>query len=475
MKLTPGKFLSFCSLIFLFIHPVHSHGQAFQIDIDIHARRDSQLVVAGYYFGGLFVKDSLLLDSNGKAAFCGNQPLPQGIYQLYLNKETQYDFLVGQDQYFSITIPDGTTTPEVKGASESEKFQAYINYLAQEKARFAGLTTQLGKLSKKPDSASIIKAQIKELDESVKKYRNREGLQNKNSFYGKILLASYKIETDELPVPQKYQANDSLKWAYQYNYRKKHYWDYFDLNDLRLWHTPFVNDRLNDYFNKVLLQTPDSVLPEAVRLIEKYRSNPELFQNLTSYLLNNSIRSKVMGMENVFVALAKQYYLSGQANWADTKTLENIRREVALRENNLTGNPAPELLLEDANGEFRSLKQSPTPYTLLAFWEPGCSHCQHEIPKLYTDLFLAANPSKLSVYAVYTMTDKKEWTDFIAEHQLADWTNVWDPRQVSDMKILYDVRTTPSLFLLDKDKKIIAKQLDVAGMKHLLKVLGAMQ
>ncbi|RKD88385.1 TlpA disulfide reductase family protein [Mangrovibacterium diazotrophicum] len=475
MKLTPKRLSTFCSLILIFLLPSFGNAQAYQINIDIPAYRDSQLIVAGYYFGNLFVKDTLQLNSSGHAIFQGVKPLDEGIYQLYLNNKTSYDFLVGSDQKFNITIPAGSKKAEIKGAVESEKFQGYINFLAKQKNKFHELSDKEQRLSPKSDSLQKVKTEIQKLDKDVKKYRFQEGTKNKDNFYGKVLLAGHQVELDDSQIPPAYQARDSLKWVYEYNFRKNHYWDYFDLGDIGLWHTPFVKDRLTEYFNRVLLQSPDSVLPEAIRIIEEHRDNPELFQNLTSFLTNNSIQSKVMGMENVFVALAERYYLSGQASWADEKTLENIGREVALRKNNLVGHIAPELLLEGANGEFHSLHQSPTAYTLLVFWEPGCSHCKHEIPKLYDEIFLKAKPSQLSVYAVYTMTDKKEWTDFIDEHELNDWMNLWDPTQISDMKLLYGVRTTPSLFLLDKDKKIVAKQLDIPGMKRLLKVLNVMQ
>jgi len=453
----------------------HTRGQIVNINVNIPACRDSQVVVANYYFGGLYVKDTLQLDLNGNASYTGNEALPQGIYQLFLSQDVHYDFLVGQDQQFSLTVSPNGNKLLVKQAAETEKFQQYIDYLAQQKAKYRKLSTQLERVKQNPDSVKLLKKQIGQLDTDVRKYRFDEGMKNQNNLFGKVLLAGHQVEPDAARIPKAIQANDSLKWVYEYNFRKQHYWDYFNLGDLRLWRTPFAKERLEDYFNKVLLQSPDSVLPEAIRLIEKYRDNSEIFQNLTSFLVNNSIQSKMMGMENVFVALAKRYYLSGQANWADEKTLENMRREVGFRQNNLLGNEAPELLLEDAQGEFHSLHQCATPYTLLAFWEPGCSHCKKEIPRLYEEIFLPASPSQLSICAVYTMTDQSEWQDFVREYELNDWQNLWDPKQISDMKVLYGVRTTPSLFLLDKDKKIVAKNLDVAGMKHMLKVLNVLQ
>ncbi len=475
MNLMHKKLLSFYSLFVICFLPVVTKAQPVQITFDFPALRDSQLIVGSYYFGGLYVKDTVQLDKHGMAVLKKDSTLAQGIYQIYFNADEHYDFLLADDQQFSIKLDEGSNRPTIDGATETTQFQDYINYLAKQKARFAELSARQHQLKNQPDSLALIKNEIHQLDQDVKKYQFEKGMQNRDKLIGKVLLVNHQTELDPTQIPAKDQANDSLKWVYEYNFRKQHYWDYFDLSDLALWHTPFVKERLDEYFNKVLLQTPDSVLPETIALIEQNRDNPELFQNITSYLVNNTIQSKMMGMENVFVALAKRYYLGGQAFWADEKTMDNIRREVALRQNNLLGNKTPDLLLEDADGEFSSLYESPTPYTLLAFWEPGCNHCKKEIPKLYDELFLKASPSQLSVYAVYTMTDKKEWTDFINEHGLSGWQNLWDPKQISEMKALYGIRTTPSFFLLDKDKKIIAKQLDVAGLRHFLKVKGVIE
>ena len=50
-----------------------------------------------------------------------------------------------------------------------------------------------------------------------------------------------------------------------------------------------------------------------------------------------------------------------------------------------------------------------------------------------------------------------------------EWMNVWDPGHSSNFKIKYDARQTPGVFVLDEDKRIIAKKMDVANLKVLLK------
>jgi hypothetical protein len=65
---------------------------------------------------------------------------------------------------------------------------------------------------------------------------------------------------------------------------------------------------------------------------------------------------------------------------------------------------------------------------------------------------------------------KEEWQDFLIEHGLFGWVNVWDEHHDSRFRILYDVRTTPALFLLDENKAILGKKLTVQQIKDFMEV-----
>ena len=51
------------------------------------------------------------------------------------------------------------------------------------------------------------------------------------------------------------------------------------------------------------------------------------------------------------------------------------------------------------------------------------------------------------------------WLDFVLEHNMQKWTNVWEPFGYSHYRDKYDISSSPVLYLLDKDKKIIAKRI----------------
>ena len=72
-----------------------------------------------------------------------------------------------------------------------------------------------------------------------------------------------------------------------------------------------------------------------------------------------------------------------------------------------------------------------------------------------------------------------EWAKFIKDHDLYGWTNVHKTKEMEDadyaaqkpgFRQLYDITSTPSLYLLDKEKRIIGKKLTLLQLNDLLEV-----
>ena len=178
-----------------------------------------------------------------------------------------------------------------------------------------------------------------------------------------------------------------------------------------------------------------------------------------------------MGMDALFVDLARTYYLSGQAFWTTEESMKKIRENVLFAENNLIGKIAPDLTLENIDGEYINLHKIKSEITVLIIFEPECSHCKVFVPQFHADVYQKYKDKGLKVYAIYSMTDKEEWSDFLTKHNLYDWINVWDETHISQFKVLYDARKTPAVYVLDENKKIIAKGLSVQQINDLLKNL----
>lgn len=129
---------------------------------------------------------------------------------------------------------------------------------------------------------------------------------------------------------------------------------------------------------------------------------------------------------------------------------------------------APDMKMPSYTGEWFRLSEVSAPYTILAFWEPSCGHCKKEIPHLKSAILDQYSKYGVKVFAVYVQVDPDPWKEFIEEHQLEDFINVYDPYGSSHYRQFYHIKSTPTLFVLDKDKKIIAKKLGVEQIADFL-------
>jgi thiol-disulfide isomerase/thioredoxin len=121
---------------------------------------------------------------------------------------------------------------------------------------------------------------------------------------------------------------------------------------------------------------------------------------------------------------------------------------------------------------FRTLYQINAKYTILLFWAADCGHCQKEVPKLHESLKALKGKIDVKVFAVQTKDDLfEDWRKFLIKNKISDFINVFDPVHINDVKTKFDVTSTPLIYVLDKDKKIIAKKIASEYVADLLKEL----
>jgi thiol-disulfide isomerase/thioredoxin len=271
--------------------------------------------------------------------------------------------------------------------------------------------------------------------------------------------AMLPIEMPEYKVPAGASNPDSLKWIWNYNYNKDHFFDNIDLTDERLLRTPILYARLEAFFTNVVIQAPDSINKEIDNLIKKCESDYKIFQFVAVYLFNHFRESEIMGHDAVVVKLADDIYLSGKADWVSKEFKDDLRKQIDLIRPNLIGKKAENLVMDSFKGIFVSLYDVEKDFTILYFWEPDCGHCKEATPKLkaYYD---KPRDYTLEIFAVCTTSDRSKWTKYIEDNKLT-WTNGWDPKRASRFDYYYNVQSTPLIYILDKNKKIIAKKLAV--------------
>ena len=124
--------------------------------------------------------------------------------------------------------------------------------------------------------------------------------------------------------------------------------------------------------------------------------------------------------------------------------------------------------MKDLNGKTHTLQSINADYTLLIFYGHTCGHCKTEIPKIKNTIDSLINLKyDIKTFAVATEFDVSEWKKFIKEQKTESWINVADishddegnPLASSDWRDKYDIYSTPVVYLLDKEKRILAKRI----------------
>jgi thiol-disulfide isomerase/thioredoxin len=311
-------------------------------------------------------------------------------------------------------------------------------------------------------------------------------------FLSKFLLATKEIDVPDPPKDDNGNITDSL---FQYQYYKKHFFDNFDVSDARLLRTPIYEDRINYYLDKVVPQIPDSINNEVDKLIEKSRSSDELFRFMLVSLFNKYAKSQIMGMDAVFVHIAEKYYIP-EASWSDSAFISKLKSEVAKTKPLLIGKKAPDIQLvevpaehfmaaaEDDTlkknvyvGDFFNLYDIQAKYTVLVFWEADCGHCKKAMPVLHDLYEKKLKQDGVEIIAIHMLSGEEgkiKWVNFVNEHGFYEWINAWNPYDYS-YKAKYNVTSTPTVFVLDKDKKIIAKRIGMEQIEEVINAYSAMK
>lgn len=456
--------LLFIIAIFLYGH-LQLQAQGYELTLHFKQYTGGKMFLAHYMGKGTYLADSAVIDAKGTAVLKGGEVLPGGIYLVVLpGKQRYFEMLLDKKQVFSINDIDTTDLVGklvYKTSPENDLFLGYNRFLAS----LAPQTMQIQQLRAARTAADSAKAKTVETEV------NRKVQDFRYDFIAKhpeSLLASILRAMKEPQVPPRPADADS---SFAYRYFKTHYWDDVDLTDGRLVRTPILEGKLQKYFTQLVPLDPDSIKIECDQLLAKARKDKEMFKYTLWWLTYHYETSQYMGMDAVFVHLVEKYYVPGDAYWLSTDQLNKIISRAYAIAPNLIGQQAPPLEMQDSTARPLSLYSTKAKYTVLVFWDPTCGHCKTEIPRL--DSAFKASWQRKGVVMLGVRTDgtREEWLQFIKRHQLDGWIHAWDPQSQSNYRRLYDVYSTPVVYLLDEKKKILAKRLGAEQLNGFLERL----
>jgi thiol-disulfide isomerase/thioredoxin len=441
----------------------------YKISGEVTGLQDSTVMLA-YYFGGKQYATDTANVIAGRFTFEGDKELKGGMYLVVLSESKYFDLIVSEQHFsFSTKLDNLVGAMTFTNSKENPPFYEYLNFITEMQKQVTPIRQQLE--TAEGVTKTELKIEAQKIDSKVKAYRTNFLTNNSDKFFSKIVMATTEIEIPESPLDSAGNPDKS----FPYRFYKKHFWDNIDFSDERMLRTPIFFNKMDQYLDKLTAKHPDSINISADILVEKSRANTTIFQYVVSYITSNYERSKIMGMDAVFVHMVENYYITNQCTWVDSTELVKIADRAQKIAPNLIGRKASEFhdfygrpFMKDTLGIVHTLNEINADYTVLVFFGPTCGHCKKEMPKIKYNLdSLISAGYDIETFAVATEFDKKEWKKFINDQETGDWINVADinhddegnPVASSDWRDKYDIYSTPVIYLLDKEKKIIAKRI----------------
>ena len=274
-----------------------------------------------------------------------------------------------------------------------------------------------------------------------------------------------------IPDPPK-KANGNIDSTFQLRYYRQHFFDNFDLSDdalIRL-PRPMYQEKVKEYLEKLFIPQPDSITKAINDLVLKAKKNQETYNYTVRSCLVLYQQPEIMGLDEVFVNVYDKYFATGEMDsWANGKMKQNLKEYADKIRSSMIGRTGANLIMQDVNFQPKSMYDIKAKYTILFIFNPDCGHCREETPKLVDFYNKEKTKFNLEVFAVSTDTSMKKLRDFIKEFK-TPWITVDGPRSYikEHFSKLYHSDTTPSIYILDDKKKIIAKKLPVKQLDDFL-------
>ena len=448
-------------------------AQSYKIEVNIKNVTDSMLLMAVYSGNEKYVRDTAFIDKKGKAIFTKNKALDAGIYIIAMGGNQLFDFIVSdENQDFAIFTEKDNYIDNLKfeNSIENEEFAKFNRYMFEKQQREDELRSMV---IKNPGDAKVVeKAELESnlLNKEYHAYVEKIGQEFPNSLLRLLAKTLDKPEIPDFDIDKANPKYDSIYTMKYYLYSKQHFFDNYDFTDKRMINTPVFLPTVNYYFDNVLVQVPDSIIPMLDVMLKKAEPNPTMLRFIAGNLFNKYMSSDIMGMESIVVHLVDNYYLKGKLGEHDAQWLAQAKEFADKNRNTLIGKQASDLKMQNIAGQYESIYSHESSYILLYFYEPNCGHCKTETPKVY-NVYKKYKDKGFEVFAVYTQHDKNEWTEYIKQNELFDWVNVWDPNNDNNFRFKYDIYNTPTLILIDKDKKIIGRRINAESLNKMLDIL----
>ncbi len=457
----------FTFLLFGFLFSLSLFAQdGYEIKVKIKDYDQTKIVLGFHYNGKHLVRDTTEINKDGTFVFSGEEALKPGVYVVILPPENVFfEMLVDQkEQHFSVETSATNPAESVafQNSTNNEVFSDYLKYLRDKNKE----ATEIQK-TKATVGEAVINKKIADLGVSIREYQQNAVTENQG-----LLVAAIMKGAMDMKFPE-FSGTAEQVQQQRFDYYKSHYFDNVDLADPRLIRSPLLYAKVDKYFEQLVYRTPDSINLEIDYVLSKAKANPETFKYWVTRFLNKyaDLSTQYVGFDAIYVHVALTYYCGedSMVDWIDEDTRKEICKDAAKYKAILIGTPAPKVKFKDQNDQWLDLYSVEAEFTIVYFYKPNCSFCEASIPKANA-FFKERKDQGIKIISVCNKRgeDVPKCWETVKSMEIEDWINVSDPYAQGLSK--FKVESFPTIFVLDKDKKIIAKGIGSEQLPEIINI-----
>jgi thiol-disulfide isomerase/thioredoxin len=447
-------------------------AQSYSFEIQLKNQPNNYIIIGAISGDDFQPLDTILLHRGRTAAIkAGEYTFPEnsapGMYRLIFGKTTyakvmdeppqQLDFIFNNEDIILET--DFEAPEENLLVVLSEENRVWFEFLQREKIvqkKLDDFILEIEFFRKKDNPAE------EELQNTIIQYNE---LQKQRDDFITELISRYpdKFAAKLIEMHREPFLDGNLTKKERRQKFQSEFFNQIDISDESLIHSAIYTDKV--FFYLTSYNRPDytreQLEKEYMKAVDIVLANSNENQKVYEFILEYIFHGfEVLQMENVLNYIADNY--SGTTCQADENT--TLKRKLAALKMK-SGATVPDFTLFDSEGFFVDFADVQHEKTLILFWASWCPHCSEIIPHIKN---WASQQDNLSVVAISLDSSKLEWQNAIEKLGIENWTNLSDLKKwEGEVVTKYNVYATPTMFVIDKERKILAKPLTVQDLLNL--------
>ena len=445
-------------LLILLFQFTLAFSQEYNLKITVKNLPEKEIYLAGFYGDKNSILDTVQSDTTGNFYFKMKDGYHPGMYRIFLDKEVFFDIIYNHENIEIETLYEYLyDSLNVISSTENALYYDFLKRMHDYRMKFDLLSPLSDYYPRTDTFFQDVRAKYIGIQADIQIYLNARIEQYDDAWTTKIMKIKKPLFYDP-----------SLDEFGRREYTINHYFDNIDFSDVELIRSNVYSSIAIEYMS--LFSNPnlsqEQLENEFIKAVDKIMyeamDNNIIYEFIVDYLVGGFER---FHFDKVLDYIAENYspeQCENEERKTDLKTRLEKYAELAV------GKSAPDIEIPDSTGKIIKLSEINSKYTLVLFWASWCTHCNEVLPKIHNIYVNSVSRKTLEVLSVSLDNEKEEWFAALKAGNYT-WLNCsslkgWDTQAAID----YNIYATPTMFLLDKNKNIVAKPITFNELKNAL-------